>query len=77
MTFQPGLPFATIKTRLHASLRRVDVVHHEYAHDQATRAQSLPQFPKFCLTPNAKLRDQFGRPLQLGSGQVIDELYWS
>jgi uncharacterized protein (DUF1501 family) len=29
------------------------------------------------LAANSELRDQFGRPLQLGSGQVIDELYRS
>lgn len=32
-------------------------------------------FEALGLAANSELRDQFGRPLQLGSGQVIDELY--
>jgi hypothetical protein len=34
-------------------------------------------FEALGLAANSELRDQFGRPLQLGSGQVIDELYRS
>ena len=57
---QRAIPFSSDNQRaIAAPLRRGLVVHHDRGHDQAMRAQSLPQFPEFRVVPRIRRTSPF------------------